>query len=163
QMANQPDEAAAIYGRLLDERYMSRRDEDLLQRRVTALHLAGYYEESDKAAAEFEKRYPKRLWLPEVLFRRAESAARRSSSTALDGAAEHYRRVADQYPEFVHAQRARLGLARMHYRKGELDAARENLEKIPRAEHSGDLAVVPYLLADCLIRLAPARADDALA
>src|SRR5205807_9703883 len=30
-------------------------------------------------------------------------------------------------------------------------------------ERAGDLAVVPYLLADCLIRLAPAKADDALA
>src|SRR5262249_6502437 len=69
QMANQPDEAAAIYGRLLDERSMPRHDEELLQRRVTALHLAGLYDESDKLAVQFEKRYPKSLWLPEVLFR----------------------------------------------------------------------------------------------
>src|SRR5207302_7532282 len=137
--------------------------EELLQRRVTALHLAGSDHGSDKLAVQFEKRYPKSLWLPEVLFRRAESAATQPGGPALDEAAQLYRRVADKYPEFVHAQRARLGLARMHYRKGELDAARENLEQIPQAERAGDLAVVPYLLADCLIRLAPAKADDALA
>jgi TolA-binding protein len=163
QMANQPDEAAAIYGHMLDERSMPRRDEELLQRRVTALHLAGRYDESEKWAVQFEKRYPKSLLLPEVLFRRAESAATRSGSSAFDKAAPLYRLVAEKYPEFVHAQRARLGLARMHYRRGELDAAREILEKIPPPERSGDLAIVPYLLADCLIRLAPAKADDALA
>src|SRR5205814_1293030 len=34
---------------------------------------------------------------------------------------------------------------------------------IPVAERIGDLAVVPYTLADCLIRLAPTEVDDALA
>jgi TolA-binding protein len=163
QMANQPDEAAAIYGRMFDEHSMPRRDEELLQHRVTALHLAGRYDESDKLAVQFEKRYPKGLLLPEVLFRRAESAAARPGGAGLAEAAQLYRLVADKYPEFVHAQRARLGLARMHYRKGEFEVARGLLEKIPQPERSGDLAIVPYLLADCLIRLAPAKADDALA
>src|SRR5207253_1100345 len=40
---------------------------------------------------------------------------------------------------------------------------REVLDTIPQAERTGDLASVPYLLADCLIRLAPTKADDALA
>src|SRR5262249_54482885 len=121
QMADQPDEAAAVYPRMLEERAMPRRDEALLQRLITALHLAGRYDESDKSAAQFEKRYPKSLLLPEVLFRRAESAAMRPSGAGLAEAAKLYRLVADKYPEFVHAQRARMGLARMHYSKGELD------------------------------------------
>ncbi|HMF12386.1 MAG TPA: tetratricopeptide repeat protein, partial [Gemmataceae bacterium] len=162
-MANQPEEAAAIYGRMLDERPMPRREEELLQRRVTALQLAGRYDESDKLAIQFEKRYPKSMLLPEVLFRRAESAATRSGGMGLAEAMQFYSLVADKHPEFVHAQRARLGLARMHYRKGELEAARDALEKIPQAERFGDLAIVPYLLADCLIRSAPSKADDALA
>jgi TolA-binding protein len=163
QMANQPGEAAVIYRSMLDERTMPRRNEELLQRLVTALHLAGHHDESDQSAAQFEKRYPKSLLVPEVLFRRAESAALRPGGAGLAEAAKLYRQVADKYPEFVHAQGARLGLARIQYRKGELDAARETLEKIPQADRSGDLAVVPYLLADCLIRLAPSNADDALA
>jgi TolA-binding protein len=162
QMANQPDEAAAIYGRMLDERSLPRREGELLQRRVTALHLAGRHAESDQLAAQFEKRYPKSVLLPEVLFRRAESAAAQPDDSGFEKAASLYLIVAEKYPEFVHAQRALLGLARMHYRKGQWDEAREILERIPQAERSGDLAVVSYLLADCLIRLAPAKADDAL-
>src|SRR6516225_7574062 len=121
-MATHPHEAAVIYRRMLDERTMPRRDEELLQRLVTALHLAGLYDESDKSAAQFEERYPKSLLLPEVLFRRAESAAMRPRSTGFAEAANLYRLVADKYPEFVHAQRARLGLARVYHGKGELDA-----------------------------------------
>ena len=37
------------------------------------------------------------------------------------------------------------------------------LEAIPGPERNGDLAPVPYVLADCLIRTAPAKAEDALA
>jgi TolA-binding protein len=49
------------------------------------------------------------------------------------------------------------------HRKGEFDKAKEALEKIPASERTGDLALTPYLLADCLIRLAPVQIDDAIA
>jgi TolA-binding protein len=162
-IANRPDEAAAIYGRMLDDRSMPRRDEELLQRRTTALHLAGRYVESDKSAVQFEERFPKSPLLPEVLFRRAESAAMPASGASLAEAARLYHLIAEKYPESVQAPRARLGLARIHYRKDDLEAARETLEKIPQLDRSGDLAVVPYLLADCMIRSAPAKIEDALA
>src|SRR5262249_21141790 len=49
------------------------------------------------------------------------------------------------------------------YRKGELDKSREVLDTIPQAERNGDLALVPYYLADILLRQAPAKVDDAVA
>jgi tetratricopeptide (TPR) repeat protein len=163
QQANRPDEAAVIYGRLLADRSMPGREEELLERRTTALHLAGRRDEADKLSVQFEERFPKSPLLPEVLFRRAESRALRPDSKDQAEAARLFAIVAEKYPEFIHAARARLGLARIHYRKGELEAAREALEKIPQSDRSGDLAVVPYLLANCLIRSAPAKIDDALA
>ena len=71
--------------------------------------------------------------------------------------------VIDKFPEFMYVNLARYGLAQGFYRKGDLEKTREILETIPLAERNGDLAVVPYLLADCLMRLAPVKADDALA
>src|SRR5208337_3116235 len=59
--------------------------------------------------------------------------------------------------------RARFGVAMTHYHKHDFEKAKEVLETIPSADRSGELAVVPYLIADCLIRLTPTRADDALA
>jgi TolA-binding protein len=163
QLADQAGEAAALYGRILDRRLLPQREEEVLARCVTALVRAGLADEADKAAAKFEQNYPKSLLLPEVLFRRAESALRRKDGAGVDDAARLCRLVAGKYPEFVHAQHARLGLARTHYLKGEWDKAREALETIPQAERTGELAVASFLLADCLLHLAPAKADDALA
>src|SRR5262249_54976404 len=50
-----------------------------------------------------------------------------------------------------------------YYRKGDLEKARETFESIPQGERGGELATVPYLLADCLIRQAPPGVpEDAL-
>src|SRR5262249_604205 len=66
--------------------------------------------------------------------------------------------------EFPNVNLARYGLAMGHYRKGELDKAQQVLESIPAPDRNGDLAVVPYVLADCLIRQTPTGgAEDALA
>ena len=69
----------------------------------------------------------------------------------------------DKYPESPHVNLARYGLGVAYYQKGDLDKARELLEAIPPADRNGDLAVVPYQLADIMIRSAPAKADDAVA
>src|SRR5262249_7590253 len=55
------------------------------------------------------------------------------------------------------------GLAVTHYRRGDLEKVVEVLERIPPPDRNGELVEVPYVEADCLIRLAPARGDDALA
>ena len=78
-------------------------------------------------------------------------------------ALKRYQAFADQHPEFAHANRGRFGLALCHYELGEFDKAAAVLAAIPQADRAGDLAAVPYLLADCIIRTLPAGADDALA
>src|SRR5262249_34335349 len=55
-----------------------------------------------------------------------------------------------------------FGLAWCLYRQGKLEKAKEMLESIAPSDHVDDLAVVPYLLTDWLIRLTPTKADDAL-
>src|SRR5262249_43270996 len=47
--------------------------------------------------------------------------------------------------------------------KEDYAGAQQALQDIPAPERVGDLAVSAYLLADCLLRQAPAKAEDALA
>src|SRR5205085_3091705 len=78
-------------------------------------------------------------------------------------ALKRYQEVLDRFPGFPHANHARYARGQLLYAKGELEKAREALEAIPAAERIGDLAFASFVLADCLIRLAPSSADDALA
>src|SRR5262249_57233208 len=80
-----------------------------------------------------------------------------------DEVVKRYQAVVDRFPEFAQVNVARYGAAMGLYRKGELEKAKDALEKIPGPERTGELAPVSYVLADCLMRLAPAKADDALA
>src|SRR5262249_36171124 len=76
---------------------------------------------------------------------------------------KRYQFVVEKYPEFTHANLARYGLAMALYRKGDLEKARAALEAVPGPDRVGDLAIVPYQLADVLLRLAPKGAADAVA
>lgn len=175
QLAHQNKEAAATYAQLLGEKLLPARDEEVLQRQTVALHLAGDYVESDKVCAKFRETFPRSTLLPAVLFRHAENAyftalaaeknapASKELPRLFDEAGKRYQEVITRFPEFAHVPLARYGLAMSHYRRHDWEKARAVLEAIPAAERTGDLAVVPYQLADCLIRLAPSRADDALA
>src|SRR5262249_2299344 len=73
---------------------------------------------------------------------------------------KRYQALADNHPKFAKINLARFGQALALHRKGDLAKSRQILEAIPPAERAGDLALVPYLLADCLIRLAAVKADD---
>jgi TolA-binding protein len=178
QQAKQYKEAAATYERMLKEEILPSRNEELLQRQATALHLAGAYGESDKVCAQFQQRFPKSPLLPALLFRHAENAyfaalaAEKDShlpdrtkafARLNDEVIRRYLAVVELFPEFVYANLARHGLGMTYYRKGDLEKAKEVLEAIPVADRTGELALVPYILADILIRLAPTKADDALA
>jgi TolA-binding protein len=178
QLAKQYKEAASTYNQVRNDKLLPQRDEELLQRQITALHLAGDYAASDKLVAEFQNTYPKSSLLPAVLFRHAENAyfqalaaekkpnlPNRAQELARlnDEAIKRYQAVVDKFPEFPYASLARYGVALGYYRKGDLEKAKDGLEAIPAPDRSGDLAAVPYVLADCLIRLAPAKADDAVA
>ncbi len=180
QLAKQYKEAAATYAGVLNEKLVPARDEEVLQRQITALHLAGDYNASDQACAAFQKAYPKSTLLPAVLFRHAENAwfaalnaeklpdvnQRKNETTKwFDETAKRYQVVIDKATEFnnVNISVARYGIGMVHYRRGEWDKARATLETIPAGDRNGDLAITPYLLADCLIRTAPTKVDDALA
>jgi len=177
QLARQFKEAAATYQKVLSENNNPDRAEEALQRLATALQLAGQYRESDEVCQRFEKTYPKSTLLPAVLFRQAENAY--LLATALAGgpdaaahrdetgrlfadAVAHYEALLKQYPDFLHANLARQGMAMARYRSGRYAEAAAVLLKIPEVDRTGDLAAVPYLLADCLIRTLPPEADDAL-
>jgi len=147
------------------------------QRRVSALSLAGDLRESDAAAARFHEMFPMSSLLPEVVFRSGENAYFLSlaaePSSILSSRLPEASRLNDLASARYHAslticrislrQCGSLRVGRARYRKGDLDKAREVLEAIPAPERRGELMDVPYLIADCLIRLAPATADDALA
>src|SRR5207253_1633011 len=45
----QNKEAAGVYNQLLNEKLLTERDEEILQRWTSALHLSGAYDDSDKA------------------------------------------------------------------------------------------------------------------
>jgi TolA-binding protein len=178
QLARQFKEAVNTYNQLLNEKALPDREEEITQRQATALHLDGNYTESDRVCAIFQQKYSKSPLLPEVLFRHAENAyftalaaeknpnlPDRANALAKlnDEAIKRYGVVVEKYPEFAHVNLARYGVAMGHYRKGDLDKAMDVLKTIPDAERNGELALVPYVQADCLIKTAPAKVDDALA
>jgi TolA-binding protein len=177
QLAKQFKEAAGTYNQILNEKLLPTRDEEMVQNLAAALHLAGDYAESDKVCQRFRDAYPKSPLLPAVLFRHAENAyfsglaaeklpnptdRAREVSRWTEETIKRYQVVVDKYPEFTYVSLARYELAMAFYRKGDLAKAREKLEAIPSAERAGELAIVPYQLADILIRTAPAKADDAV-
>lgn len=178
QLAKQFKEAAATYQLVVTENAEPLRVEQASQRLTTAYHLAGQYKESDDACQKFQQTYPKSSLLGAVLFRQAENAFAVAEAAAANPALpnradqlkqlcgeaiKRYQKVIDQFPEFAYIGLARFGLAMSHYRLGQFEEAAANLAKIPDAERTGDLAAVPYVLADCVIRTAPTDASDALA
>src|SRR5947209_5785030 len=171
-------DAANTCNQVLNEKLIVDREQEVLQRLATALHLNAEYAESDKVCDRFRQAHPKSPLLSAVLFRHAENAAfaalaiennpsapNRVQELARlrDEAVKRYQALVDKFPESPHINLARYGLAMGHYRKGDVEKAHDLLEKVPPADRTGDLAAVPYVLADCCIRLAPTEAPDAVA
>jgi TolA-binding protein len=174
QLARQANEAVAVYKQMLNEKLLASREEEVQERLASALHLAGDYAGSDQACMQFQKTYPKSSLLPAVLFRHAENAhflalaAERANNKPErdrwnDEAGRRYQALVEKNPDFQYAGLTRYGWAMISYGKGDWEKAKEILEVIPAGERTGSLAAVPYLLADCLLRTAPIKADDALA
>lgn len=178
QQLNQYKDAAGTYNQLLNDKVLPRRDEEIMQRLITALHLAGDFNESDKACARFTEKYPQSPLLPAVMFRQAENSyfrilAAEKNQNAAERAKEmarwqeetikRYQAVIAKYPEAPQINTARYSLGLTYYNKGDLDQAKQAFASIPVAERSGDLAAAPYIMADCIIRLAPkGTPEDAL-
>jgi tetratricopeptide (TPR) repeat protein len=112
-------EAAALYARMRTERVAPEREEETLQREVTARTLAGDLAASEKLAALFEQDYPRSVLTPEVVLRRAENASLLAGKEAPVEALRRFQFVLDKYPEFEHAQNARFGLAWLYYQQGD--------------------------------------------
>lgn len=177
QLAKQYPQAAATYETAFKENHAPDRNEQFLQRRVTALHLAGQFDQSDQASTQFQQAFPKSTLLPEVLFRTAENAYVRAAAVEPNNPAsknpdipkwfgeaiKRYQVVLDKAPEFTFAPLARGRQALAHYRLGDYANALKALGAIPAADCSGELAIVPYYHADCLLRSMPTDTSDALA
>lgn len=171
--ANQANQAAAIYDQIINEKLLPAKAEEVLQRAVTAYHLAGDVNTSEARVATFKQQFPNSPLLPLVLFRSAENAYRTAEQLAKQNnvtaakqafaeAAKKYEHVVVKFPEFERIHRARFGLALCHTAVEDWEKATAVLEAIPGPERINDLSPVNYLLADCHIRTAPAKAEDAL-
>ena len=176
QLVKQYREAGDIYTVMLAERGLPQRTEELIQREMAAWHLAGDWPRSDNIGANFMRQYPESPLLGMIMFRMAENAYfnalaaskrpdvnREIELPRLFGEAEkRYKLLIEKFPEFEKAALARYGLAMTYFHRNMFEEARQILEKIPAAERVGDLGQAPYLLAECYLREAPAKADDAL-
>jgi outer membrane protein assembly factor BamD (BamD/ComL family) len=167
-------EAAATYQKLIAENLHPNRAQEAMERLATALQLAGQYRAAAEVCQRFEQSFPASTLLPSVWFRAAENSRLAASSSAagnsrtaetdrlLAEAVERYRRLLRQYPDFELANLARFGQAIAHYQLRQYKEAIAALAEIDAANRVGELAVVPYLLADCHIRLLPDEVHDAL-
>jgi tetratricopeptide (TPR) repeat protein len=174
-LIKQPREGAQTYNQILNDKLLPQREEEVAYRLITALHLAGDHNESDNLCSRFAAVHPRSVLLPAVLFRQAENsyfrtlAAEKGGNKAelgklYDETIKRYQTVVQRFPEYPQVNLARHGAAICYYRKGELDRARQALEAVPPADRVGELAVVSYLLADCIMRLTPTSVpEDALA
>jgi len=171
--AKLPKDAANTYETIWNEKLLPAKAEETLQRLVAAYHLAGDLPASEARIALFKQQFPNSTLTPLVLFRAAENAYAKAedlvkqnkpadAKAAFLDAATKYTEVVTKYPEFDRVNRAKFGHALCAVATEDWEKAIKVLESIPAAERSGDLAPVPYVLADCLIRTAPAKAEDAL-
>ena len=171
--AKQSQQAAQLYDQIANEKLLPARAEEVLQRAADAYHLAGDLNSSEARIASFKQQFPNSPLMPLVMFRGAENAfanAEKQSKannaaaarTAYLEAGKKYDEVVTKFPELDRVNRARYGSALCFVALEEWEKAASVLEAIPAPERTGDLAMVGYLLADCHIRTAPAKAEDAL-
>ncbi|HJZ54121.1 MAG TPA: tetratricopeptide repeat protein [Gemmataceae bacterium] len=173
QAAKQAREAAQVYEAVWNEKLLPNRQEEILLRLIDAYHLAGDLAASEARVTEFKQKFPNSPLLPAALFRSAENAYARGrlliqqnkpgeAKLAFAEAGKKYEEVVAKFPEFDRVSRARFGQALCLVAAEEWEKAAAVLEAIPGPDRNGELYAVPYVLADCHIRTAPAKAEDAL-
>lgn len=175
QLAKQYKDAAPVYEQLWNEQALPTRREEVLQRLTAALGAAGEFDRSNQRCEEFRRQFPQSVLTAAVAFRVAENSFARAVALAkepnkaaelkqrYEDAANKYKDVAEKFPEFERVNHARFGVGVCQAQLGNLEAAVKALEAIPAPDRNGELAMAAYLLADCLIRQAPTKAEDALA
>ncbi len=174
QANRQFTETIPLYETLRRENLVLARREEVLQRYGAAVGSSGNYNFSDEICNEFRKTYPQSTLAASVAFRIAENAYGRTIELTKDKnkaaelkakyeeAASKYLDVAAKYPEFERANFAKLGAGVCFTQLNKLDEAVKAFEGIPGPDRGGELSLAAYLLADCYIRQAPTKADDAL-
>ncbi len=171
--AHRPQEAAATYELIQNEKLLPHKTEEVLQRLITAYHLAGDWAKSEARIAAFQKQFPDSPLLPLVLFRGAENSYAKAellakqnkpaeAKTAFAEAEKQYAALVEKFPEFEKVHRARFAQAMCWMANHDYEKAIRALEAIPAPNRTGELASVPYVLAVCQLRTAPVKADDAL-
>jgi TolA-binding protein len=173
---NQPAVAVKVCGEINQKNLLPARQEEVLQRLATALHLDGNYDASDAECERFLKNHPQSSLAPAIQFRYAENSYFRTLAAEKDPkladkvqalravTIQRYQKLIDNHPYFPRAQNARFVIGQLLYNQGDFAKAQAIFEVIPANDRTGDLAVVSYLLADCLLRQAPAGdPEDALA
>ncbi|HEY1190831.1 MAG TPA: tetratricopeptide repeat protein [Gemmata sp.] len=166
-------DAANTYETVLNEKHLPARNEEVLQRLIDAHHLAGDIQKSEERIASFKQQFPNSSLTPLVMFRSAENAYAKAEALAKQNkpaeaktgftvAAAKYAEVVAKFPEFERVSRAKYGQALCFLATDDYEKAAKVLDGIPAPERTGDLSSVSYVLADCLIRTAPAKAEDAL-
>ncbi len=177
QLAKQFKDAVPVYEQLWNEQAFPGRRDELLSRLVTALGAAGNFDGSNQRADEFRRAFKDSPLMPVVMFRQAENAYARAAELLkstdrnqlaamkqkFEDAASRYKEVAEKYPEFDRVNYARYGAGVCLAQLGDVAAAAKILDAIPAADRTGDLAGAAFLLADCVIRQTPAKAEDAIA
>ena len=180
---NETKRAVAEYQQILNEKLLPEREEEVVVRLAQARHLNKEFPESDAICQDFVKRFPQSPLLAVIAFTYAENAyfkalalektpvqllqlpERAKALAALYD--ETIRRTEDvlrKFPEYPKILLVRHSLALVSYRKGDIERALKEWEAIPSSDRNGELAVVPYLMADCILRQVPVVvADDALA
>lgn len=171
--AKQAAQAAQLYDQISNQKLLPAKAEEVLQRSITAYHLAGDLNASEARVTRFKQLYPNSPLLPLVLYRSAENSfvtaeqlVKQNNTPAAKPvfaeAVKKFEEIVTKYPEFERVNRARFGLALCFRAQEDWEKAATVLEAIPAPERINDLAPASYILADCLIRTAPAKAEDAL-
>ncbi len=172
-VAKQAQQAAQIYDQINNEKLLPAKAEEILQRSIAAFHLAGDLNGSEARVASFKQLYPNSPLLPLVLYRSAENSFVKAEQLVKQNnapaakpvyteAIKKFEELVAKFPEFDRISRAKYGLALCFRALEDWEKAAAVLETIPAGERSSDLVPAPYILADCLIRTAPVKAEDAL-
>ena len=166
--------AGQIYDQVVNEKLLPERAEEVLQRAVTAYHLAGDVATSEARVATFKQQFPNSPLLPLVLFRSAENSFVKAEQLAKQnnpgGAKQAPCRGRDEirgtHREVpgVRARQPRPFRPRRCASRPSRTGRRRPRHSKPSRRRSATATSrrVPYVLADCLIRTAPAKAEDAL-
>ena len=167
-------EAAKIYEQLWNENASPARREEVLLRLATAFGNAGNLDGSQQRCDEFLRTFPRSPLLPGLLLRVAENSYGRAVAASkqpnrggelqekFTEASGKFALLAEKYPEFDRVAFARFGQGMCELQLGNLEAAAKAFDAVPTPDRVGELALTGYALADCLMRLAPAKAEDAL-